>query len=302
MKITFQRLLLIATLVCGLSAIGAAQDDETIKVDTNLIVINAVVTDSNGKPAAKLKQTDFQILEDGKLQQIQSFGAESTNFAAVVLIDTSGSMETRLPLARSAAIKFLAGMRGDDAAAVYHFDSKVKLVQEFSNSRDLTDSAFNLKADGTTVLNDAVIEAAKLLNERAEKRRAIIVLSDGADTSSKASQSKALQAALRVNAVIYTVDMSAIDKEDRSTERRQAIGALKTFADKSGGRFVAVAGGQELRQAFAQIVQELTTQYTLAYEPKDVPRDGKWHTIAVQINTKPNLQVRARKGYNAPKK
>ena len=278
------------------------QDDEVIKVDTTLVVLNAVVTDAKGNYIAGLRQKDFEVLEDGKPQTINTFGAESTPFAAVVLVDTSGSMESRMSVARAAAIKFLDGLRETDVAAVYNFDSKIKLVQEFSGSRDLSPTAYDLKADGTTVLNDAVIEAAKILSKREEKRRAIIVLSDGADTSSKASQGKALQAALAAGATIYTVDMSAFDERDKYTvARKQSVGALKTFAEKSGGRFVAVSGGAEMRDAFRQIVEELNIQYTIGYQPTNAARDGKYRTIEVKL-ARPAMTVRTRKGYNAPKK
>ncbi len=277
-------------------------DDEVIKVDTNLVVLNAVVTDAKGSYVAGLRQKDFQILEDGQPQTINTFGAESTPFAAVVLVDTSGSMESRMAVARAAAIKFLDGLREDDVAAVYNFDSKVKLVQEFSGSRDLAPTGYDLKADGMTVLNDAVIEAAKILSNRAEKRRAIIVLSDGADTMSKASQSKALQAAIAAGATVYTVDMSAFDERDKYTlARKQSVGALKTFAEKSGGRFVAVSGGAEMRDAFRQIVEELNVQYTIGYQPTNTARDGKYRAIEVKL-ARPTLTIRTRKGYNAPKK
>jgi Ca-activated chloride channel family protein len=294
---------LILPFVC---AAQSKDDDEVIKVETNLIVVNAVVTDAKGVYAENLRQKDFQIFEDGKEQKIEVFGAEKTPFAAVVLIDTSGSMETRLSPARAAAIKFLDGLREDDVAAVYNFDSKVKLVQEFSGSRDLSPVAYDLKANGTTVLNDAVAEAAKILSTREEKRRAIVVLSDGADTASKKSQNKALQLALTANAVIYTVDMSAIDKNEmnqvQQMERRQSVVALKTFAEKSGGRFVAVSGGAEMREAFRQIVEELSRQYTIGYQSANANKDGKWRSIEIKLVSRPSLNVRARKGYNAPKK
>ena len=129
----------------------------------------------------------------------------------MVLLDSSGSMESRLSLARSAAIRFLDGLREEDVAAVYKFDSKVESVQDFSSGRDLAPVVFGVRAKGMTTLNDAIVEAAKVLADRPEKRKAIIVLSDGMDTYSKASSGKALETALAVGASIYTVDMSATD-------------------------------------------------------------------------------------------
>ncbi|MBK8811363.1 MAG: VWA domain-containing protein [Acidobacteria bacterium] len=285
--------LLLFTVLC------AAQDDpDTITVESQLVVINATITTADGKPATGLKRGQFQVFEDGKEQRLEFFLTEKTPFAAVILLDTSGSMEQRVSLARSAAIQFLDGLRADDVAAIYNFDSKVSPVQEFSGSRDLAEGFFDLKADGMTILNDAIVRAAVELEKRSEKRRAIIVLSDGADTRSSASADKALKAALAANATIYTVDMSSADSSVR--ERFQNQGALKNFADKSGGKFIATPGGGALRDAFRTIVQELGIQYTLGYQPANTAKDGKYRTIELRV-TDPALTVRTRKGYNAPK-
>lgn len=289
-------LLLIAGSV--ITAFAQTGDDDTISVDSSIVIMNATVTDAAGKAVRGLTQKNFRIFEDGTEQEIKSFEAEETPFAAVILIDTSGSMEERVSLARSAAIQFLGGLSSDDFAAIYKFDSKVEQVQDFSNSHDLADRVFDLKADGMTVLNDAVYKAAEILSKRPEKRRAIIVLSDGADTMSRRSADKALRAALTANAMIFSVDMSAIDKS--GPERAQNQGVLKNFAEKSGGRFVSSPGGLAMRDAFLRIVQELGMQYTISYEPTNTKKDGKWRAIDLHV-LKSNLTIRTRKGYNAPK-
>lgn len=292
------KLLLAVILLLAGSFFCYSQDDDVIKVDSSVVVVNVAVTDASGKAADGLRQAQFKVLEDGVEQKISSFSAEATPFAAVILIDTSGSMEERVSLARSAAIEFLYGLRGDDYAEIYNFDSKVRQVQDFSNQRDLRDAFFNLRASGNTVLNDAIYQAAADLSKRAEKRRAILVLSDGADTSSKKSSAKALKAALAANATIYTVDMSPVDKGPG--EQNSGLGALKTFAEKTGGTFIATPGGAALRDAFKRICEELGQQYTLVYEPANMKKDGRWHSIEVRI-AKPGLNIRAREGYNAVK-
>ena len=273
-------------------------DDEVISVDSSIVVMNAAVTDAAGKAVTSLNSKLFHVFEDGQEQEIKSFEAENTPFAAVILLDTSGSMEDRVTLARGAAIQFLDGLRNEDFAAIYNFDSKVEMVQDFSNTRAMNDRVFELKANGMTVLNDAVLKAAEVLSKRTEKRRAIIILSDGADTMSKASTDKALRAALLVNASVYTVDMAGINTNPQ--ERMQSQGVLKTFADKTGGRFVSTPGGVAMRDAFKRIVEELGVQYTIAYQPANTKKDGKWRAIELRVS-RPNLTIRTRKGYNAPK-
>lgn len=288
----------LLSIFISAKSVFAQNDDEPITVESSIVVLNATITDAKSKPVLGLKKNQFQIFEDGKEQKIEFFEAEKTPFAAIILLDSSGSMEQRVSLARSAAIQFLDRLRTDDVTAIYNFDSKISLVQDFSNSRDIYEGVFDIKANGMTVLNDAIFKAAQELEKRPEKRRAIIVLSDGADTQSGRSADKALKAALTANATIYTVDMSAIDTNLKDKAQNQ--GALKNFAEKSGGKFVSTPGGAALREAFKNIVEELGVQYTLGYQPTNTAKDGKWRTIEIKTN-KPELTVRTRKGYHAPK-
>lgn len=281
-----------------LFAPARAQDDDVLRVNTDLVVVNVTVTDGAGKYVRGLKRADFKLMEDGREQTISSFGAEETPFAAAVLLDFSGSMEKRVSMARAAAIRFLDGLREEDVAAVYRFDSKIEQLQDYSPSRDLAPLAFGMSAKGMTVLNDAIIRAADDLSRRPEKRRAIVVLSDGYDTKSSASMEKALAAAASAGVTIYTVDMTP--ENARPEARAQASGILRNFAGKSGGRYVKTPGGQALREAFGSIIEELGNQYTLAYKPSNRARDGRWRSIEVKLGGA-QLNARSRQGYKAPK-
>ncbi|MCA1631303.1 MAG: VWA domain-containing protein [Acidobacteria bacterium] len=269
-----------------------------ISVNTDLVVLNVTATDAKGEYVHGLKRADFKVFEDGREQQLTNFSVEETPFAAALLLDISGSMEGRVSLARSAAIRFLEGLREDDVTAVYSFHSRVEQVQEFSQARDLTPRAFGLSAKGMTVLNDAVVRAANDLARRPEKRRTILILSDGEDTRSGATTDKALAAALAANATIYTVDMA--DRMISSPTALASAGALKNFATKSGGRYVPTPGGRELREAFAEIVEELSNQYTLGYRPNNTARDGRWRTVEVKV-ARPEVNARTRRGYRLSK-
>lgn len=295
-------LLLLPTLVFSLVHVSnlSAQDedDKIISVDSSIVVMNATVVNQSGKSISGLKKEQFTLFEDGVEQEIDLFTAEETPFAAVILLDTSGSMEERVSLARAAAIRFLDGLRFSDNTSIFRFDSKVALVQGFSNSRDVADEIFDLKSYGMTVLNDAVYRAAAELNKRPEKRRAIIVLSDGADTMSGRSSDAALKAALAANAVIYTVDMSSPNTSSR--DRMSAAGTLKKFAERTGGTFISSPGGAAMREAFEKIVAELGAQYTIGFSPKNEKKDGKWRALELRV-ARPNLTIRTRKGYNAEK-
>ncbi len=275
-----------------------ASDDEVISVDSSIVILNATIKDRNGRHVAGLKEQQFKVFEAGVEQPIGFFSAEETPFAAVILLDTSGSMGQNVSLARAAAIKFLDGLRETDSVAIYRFDSKVQMVQDFSNSRDVSHKIFDLRSDGMTVLNDAIFKAAEILSERSEKRRAIIVLSDGADTMSGRSADRALKAAMAAGAVIYTVDMSSTSTPSSNGQQNKA--ALKNFAERSGGTFVAAPGGVAMREAFVSIVEELGVQYTIGYHPLNDKKDGKWRPIELRV-ARPSLTIRTRKGYTAEK-
>ena len=293
---------LFAILFVSAYAVVAQDDDDVVRVNTDLVVLNLTVTDKAGHYVKALKLSDFKIYEDGVEVQpnsIVSFSLQEAPYAAVVLLDSSGSMEARFSLARSAAIRFLDGLRPEDVAAVYRFDSKVERVQEFSGGRDLAPMAYAIRAKGMTTLNDAIVEAANTLATRTEQRKAIVILSDGMDTYSKASSDKALESALAIGASIFAVDMSQVDIA--GSAKQQAAASLRAFAEKTGGRFVATPGGPALREAFSGIADELGHQYTVSYRPANQKRDGKWRALEVKVQRE-DLTVRTRKGYRAPKK
>lgn len=290
----------IAAITFLLSTILFAQrpdEEEELTVDSSIVLLNVIVKDKASHYVSGLNKPQFRVFENGIEQNIEYFSAEETPFAAVILLDTSGSMEERVSLARAAAGVFLDGLRENDVACVYTFDSKVTLLRQFSNSRDLPEKIYDVKADGMTRLNDAVFEAADILSKRPEKRRAIIILSDGQDTSSKRSSDKAIKAAVDAEAVVYTIDMSPMN----DSKRIQNQVPLKMFAEKSGGTFVATPGGAALRDAFQNIVEELGNQYTVGYSPKDDGKTGGWRAIELKI-ARPGLFIRTREGYQASKK
>lgn len=272
------------------------QDEDVVRVTTDVVVVNAIVLDHNGRFVSGLKRGDFHVFEDGQEQKLASFSAEETPFAAAILLDVSGSMESRLTLGRSAAIRFLEGLRDEDVASVYSFSTKVEQLGDFSGERDLPAKVFGLHTKTQTALNDAVLRAADDLAKRPEKRRAIVVLSDGGENFSSASSEKALDHAMQAAATIYAANMS----EEGSSRDLAGEAILKNLTQKTGGRYIAAPGGQELRDAFAAIAEELGHQYTLTYRPQNLKHDGKWRAIDLKLS-RMDVAVRARKGYRAPK-
>ncbi|QQS46233.1 MAG: VWA domain-containing protein [Acidobacteriota bacterium] len=275
--------------------------DDSISLETNVVVVNATVTDLEGHYVPGLKLHEFSILEDKKAQEILSFGFEEMPFATAILLDSSGSMERKLSLERAACANFIDGIRPGDTYSIFSFGgTKVRKLQDFTEFKDVPDSVWDMRADGNTPLYDGIYEAAEALARRPERRRAILVVSDGADTESRRSMEDALRMAVSAHVSIYAVDMS--DSSVYGARARDAgAEVLKMMAVRTGGRFFRSPGGATLREAFANTVDELRNQYTMTYSSTNERFDGKWREIEVRL-TRTGLGVRTRPGYFAQKK
>ena len=277
-----------------------SSDEGIVSVDTTQVVLNVTVTDLKGRYVTGLRDKDFSIFEDKAAQKIISFSADETPFAAVILLDTSGSMESKMAMARAACSQFASGIREGDVIAIYSFGgTKVKKLQDFTEVRDVDPMIWETNAVGMTPLYDGVVKAVDELSKRPERRRAILLVSDGGDSNSKASLDVAIRNALAGSVAIYAVDLSdyglyRIQNRDNGSE------VMKQMATKSGGRFYTSPGGGKLRDAFAQTIEELRNQYTIVYEPANEKHDGSWCSIEVRT-AQPALNVRTRQGYYARK-
>ncbi|MFL6213860.1 MAG: VWA domain-containing protein [Blastocatellia bacterium] len=283
----------------------ASDQEDVVTLRADLVVVNVTVTDAAGQYAHGLKQADFALLEDDAPQTISSFSAEESPFAAAILIDMSGSMEYKFGQVRGAAAAFIERIRDDDQVAVYGFNNKVRQIQDFTNLRDIADAIWDAKAEDRTRLYDCVDEAITALAARAEKRRAILLISDGWDTgSAKASFESAMKRALAAGIIVYSVDL--IDDNTLNGSAQEALmlrkgrADLKEFAAQTGGRYVHTPQGNGLEEAFGNVVDELRNQYTLTFYPANKKRDGRWRKLTVTARGKA-MSVRARRGYYAPK-
>ena len=278
----------------------APEEEQVLRVGTTQIVLNAIVTDGLDHHVQGLKPENFNLSEDQKSQTIISFGMEQLPFVAAILLDLSGSMGNKMSLARAACARFADGIRVGDSIAIYSFSKdKVKLMQDFSEVKDVDPIVWDTDPDGETPLYDAVVVASEALGKRVEQRRAILLISDGADTKSKATFEQAIRAASLANVMVYAVDMSEA-AFGRGPAKDSSSQILKDFSLKTGGRFFPSPGGSKLRDAFVEAVDELRNQYTLVYEPTNDKQDGKWRAIELTAKN-PMLKVRTRQGYYAAK-
>jgi VWFA-related protein len=276
-------------------------DDQVISMETNLVVLNVTVTDGSSNYVSGLTAKDFTILEDNAKQKILSLSYDETPFAAAILIDASGSMERKMSFARAACGNFVDRIRGGDVVSIYSFSgTRVRMLQDFSEERFVHDAVWDLRAHGETPLYDAIVKASDALSKREERRRAILIVSDNVDTKSGATLDDAVRKALGAQASIYGVDLSDAAVY-RTSPRDNGAEVMKMLAMKTGGRFFPAAGGDRLRDAFSETVEELRQQYTLTYESSNEKFDGKWRAISVNV-ARPALTTRTRQGYYARKK
>jgi len=292
-------------LVVVYLAAGGALSAQVFRGIADLVVLNVTVTDSESHLVGRLDQRDFQVLEDGMPQDIALFRAGQQPIALSILLDTSTSMEKKLPMAQEAAIGFVQRLRPSDVAQVMSFDTRADALQDFTSSKAALESAIHrTHAGGSTALYIAVYTALRNLERTGVqdpadiRRQAIIVLSDGEDTSSVIDYDQVIDAAKHSNVTIYTIAL----RDRREVPARgfnEADFVLRSFAQETGGRLYHVEDPAQLPSIYQQIADELANQYTIGYSSKNLKRDGSWRRIMVKV-TRPATSARTKTGYYAP--
>jgi len=272
----------------------------TIRAEVSLvnIVFNAV--DKRGRPVEGLRPEDFEIRENGQPQKIEYFSALGTGteipLTIALLIDTSGSVRDKLEFEKATAAEFLKQILSPnkDLALIIQFDSDVNLVQDFTQRQeDLLEALDSLRAGNNTSLYDAVYLASEEKLRHEVGRRVIVVITDGADTSSRVRKEEAIEAAQKADVLIYGIGV-------RSQGQQYDFGVLKKFAEETGGSFFSPrARFAEIQEAFQAIGEQIKGQYSLAYNPTDKTKDGSYRRIDIRCKVK-GVRIRARKGYYAP--
>jgi VWFA-related protein len=279
-------------------------DRAAFRTGVDIVSLNVTVTDGANHYVTDLAQNDFAVFEDGVRQEVTFFTRRTQPIALSLLLDSSASMEDKLPTLQAAASSFVRRMKANDIAQVIDFDSRVDVRQAFSgNQTDLIAAIDSTAAGGSTSLHNAIYIALKELrkvravSEEDVRRQALIVFSDGEDTSSLVSFDEVLDLAKRSETSIYAIALRGVDTQTKGF--REAEYVMKTLAQETGGRAFFPAKLDDLNGVYAQIADELASQYTIGYSSKNGRRDGAWRRIIVQV-TRPNVTPRAKRGYYAP--
>jgi Ca-activated chloride channel homolog len=300
--LTLPCLLILAGSVFLLSQENKRIQDEpsTLRINVDLVNLFFTVSDSKGQLITNLKKEDFQVEEDGKKQEISRFSTEVTlPLTLAILVDSSLSVEPILGLEKQTALEFLQEvLRKEDLSLVMEFNRSVSLLQDFTSQVRMLEKALEgIRIGSGTSIHDAIFLAADEKLKHEAGRKAIIVISDGADTTSKLKLNDALEAAQRADVIIYAISNRAGGAFYSQYERDD--GTLKKYAEATGGKAFFPSKPQDLKKAFDSIQAELRSQYSLAYISTNQAHDGKYRTISVSIPRQKELKIRVRKGYYA---
>ncbi len=259
--------------------------------EVNRVILWVSVTDRDDEFVTDLDVAHFDVLENGKSQQILELVKEDRPITMAILLDSSGSMQEELREVQAAAGSFVETLRDEDRAMVIDFDDRVFLIQDLTSDREaLRETVASTQAIGGTSLYDALHAAYRLMGGT-EGRKAIVVLSDGDDSSSQFSFKRVLEEAKTNNTLIYTIGLgSGIGGSGRSV--------LKDFAEYTGGRSFFVKNAEDLAGVYERIAEELRSQFYLTYSTSVDEWDGRWVKLEVKTD-RPGHEVRARRGFFA---
>ena len=285
---------------------GSGQDETLprFNAQTTLVLIPVIVTDSLNRFVLGLRKDDFHLFEDGTEQKIVHISGEDAPLSIGLVFDTSGSMGDKLRTSRQAALRFLTTMNPEDEAFLVQFNDHAQLAVDFTNQAGaIEDSLTAIQPGGLTAMLDASELALRQMKKAKNPRKAILIISDGGDNSSKytSSQIEALvrEADVQVYAMgIYEpVLFPALTKEEVTGPR-----LLSELAEQTGGRAFSATDPSDLPNVAVRIGIELRNQYVLAYTPKNQNKDGKYRRVEVKVNSADgvsNLKVHWRLGYYA---
>jgi Ca-activated chloride channel homolog len=277
----------------------------------SLVALNVTVTDGSKRFVRGLRAEDFAVFEDGVQQQLRFFEAGDVPIDLILLIDTSSSMRDKMSIVHEAALGFLKTLRDGDRGAVVSFNDHVAIAQALTTDNAALEAAVKSTiAHGATALHNALYISLKEFGRSTQhgldvRRQAIAVLSDGEDTSSLVSFDDVLKVARATGVSIYAIRVQsefATVRANLDPNRRQfseSTYAMKTLAQETGGQAYFPEDITDLKNVYAGIAQELSTQYSLGYTPSNGRRDGRLRRIIVQLPLQPTLRPRARSGYTA---
>jgi Ca-activated chloride channel family protein len=280
---------------------GLQGDPFTISVSVNMVVVNATAHDRKGAPVSDLVKEDFQVYEDGVLQQIECFSHEDIPVTVGLVIDNSGTMRPKRAEVITAALAFARSSNPRDQMFAVNFNENISFdlpdnVTFTDNVAQLEMALAGITANGLTALYDAVAAALDHLNKGDREKKVLIVISDGDDNSSKHDLAGILDMAGQSDAIIYTIGVYDVNNPDRNPR------ALRELAKATGGEAFFPDSAKDVVSICKRIAHDIRSQYSIAYISTNKRKDGRFRAISVTARARDGmrLSVRTRAGYYAP--
>ena len=302
-----KRVALVLALLAASAAGQAGQPGLVFQSGVEMINLNVSVTDGRNRYVTDLAETDFKILEDGVQQQVALFTRRRLDLSLIVMIDTSASMEQKLPVVREAALRLVNALGPDDTAEIMQFNERASVLQGFTSDRTALEQAIGeTRASGATALYTALYVALKDLAKEKKtgelRRYAIALLSDGQDTASHVTDEQVLELARRNEVVIYSIRPRS--GEPPGMDARgvgEADYFLSVLGRDTGGQAFFPDSLAQLNGVYDRIAEELRSEYSLGYVSSNARHDGGWRRIGILTPGRSGAQVRHRPGYFAPR-
>jgi VWFA-related protein len=276
-----------------------------IRVDSSLVLIPVMVTDPLNRPVTGLDKDNFRLTEDKVEQIITHFGADDEPLAIGLVFDISGSMGVKLRKSREAAAQFFRTANPEDEFFLVEFNERPKLVTGLTqNVEEIQNHLAFTQSKGRTALLDAIYMALNEMKKSRKSRKALLIISDGGDNSSRYTESEIRSRVREYDALIYAIGIfEPLSSRGRTAEELSGPGLLAALSEQTGGRHFPVENPNELPDIAAKIGIELRNRYVIGYTPKNSVKDGKYrrvHVTLVQPRGMPKLRVYWRMGYYAP--
>jgi Ca-activated chloride channel homolog len=277
-----------------------------IRVNRTLVLINVTVTDPLNRFVTGLEKEHFRLYEDKVEQKITDFSAEDAPISIGLVFDTSGSMGQKLQKSRQAAAEFFKTANPADEFFLVQFNDRPELSVPFTSDTDKIQSTLTFtQSKGRTALLDSVYLAMHEMKKARNPRKAILIISDGGDNSSRYTETEIKNAVREADVQVFAIGIfEGLSARGRTPEEAAGPGLLNELADQTGGREYAVENVAELPDIAAKIGIELRNEYILGYTPKNRERDGKYRRVQVKLNQPrglPPLKAYFRLGYYAPR-
>jgi Ca-activated chloride channel family protein len=299
---------LLSAAPLGAQAGRATQPPITFGAEIEVVNLNVSVTNAENQFVTGLKGADFAIFEDGIRQELTLFNHEDLPISLVLVIDGSASMTEKLKDAQAAGRRFIQTLHEGDVAQVVQFSDRISVLQEFTDDhKRLEEAVLHTDAAGPTALHNALYVSLKdLANEKRRtggqlRRRAVVLLSDGEDTSSLVTDDQVIELAKKTEINVYPIMLRENRMSGNRPEFSQAEYLLTTLARETGGQAFTPNSISELDKVYDRIAEELRTLYSIGYVSSNPRKDGKWRRIVLRVPSQPEVNIRHKLGYYAPK-